>query len=79
VLFFVEPSAGVDGRSMRTLVGSPPPVGAALVVGPEGGWAPQEIELARTEGALFVTLGPLTLRAESVPVAAMAIFRMLWE
>jgi 16S rRNA (uracil1498-N3)-methyltransferase len=78
-LLFVEPSAGVPSRSMRTFVGSTPPAHAALIVGPEGGWATEELDLARSLGAVPVTLGPLTLRAAAVPVAAMAIFRVLWE
>jgi 16S rRNA (uracil1498-N3)-methyltransferase len=79
VLFFVEPSAARDTQSVRTFVGRPSPERAALVVGPEGGWAPEEIDSARKAGAALVTLGRLTLRAEAVPLAAMAIFRILWE
>ena len=79
LLMFVEPAAGADARSMRAFLGTEPPARAALIVGPEGGWASEELELARGGGAALVTLGRLTLRAESVPLAAMAIFRMLWE
>jgi 16S rRNA (uracil1498-N3)-methyltransferase len=79
VLFFVEPSAGRAARSLGSFVGSAPPDRAALVVGPEGGWAAAEIDLAERRGAALVTLGHLTLRAEAVPMATMAVFRMLWE
>ena len=79
VFMFVEPSAGRDTRSMRAFVNSPRPDRAALVVGPEGGWATEELDVADGRGAVLATLGHLTLRAEAVPMAAMAIFRMLWE
>jgi 16S rRNA (uracil1498-N3)-methyltransferase len=79
VLMFVEPSAGRATTSMRAFVGTAPPQGAALVVGPEGGWADDELDLGERSGAAMVTLGHLTLRAEAVPMAAMAIFRMVWE
>jgi 16S rRNA (uracil1498-N3)-methyltransferase len=78
-LMFVEPSAGRDTRSLRTFVGSRRPDRAALIVGPEGGWSEEEITWAEAKGASLVTLGQLTLRAESVPMAAMAVFSMLWE
>jgi 16S rRNA (uracil1498-N3)-methyltransferase len=79
VFLFVEPSAGRATRSMRSFVGSAPPDRAAIVVGPEGGWAAAELDLAESRGVALVTLGHLTLRAEAVPMAAMAILRMLWE
>lgn len=79
VLMFVEPSAGRDTRSLRTFVGSQRPARAALMVGPEGGWSDEELNAAERKGAVLVTLGQLTLRAEAVPMAAMAVFRMLWE
>lgn len=78
-LMFVEPSAGRDTRSLRTFVGSRRPDRAALIVGPEGGWSDEELTRAEARGAALVTLGQLTLRAESVPMAAMAVFSMLWE
>ncbi len=75
----VEPSAGRDTRSLRALVGSTRPDRAALIVGPEGGWRRKRSTWAEATGASLVTLGQLTLRAESVPMAAMARVRMLWE
>lgn len=44
-----------------------------LLVGPEGGFSPAEIELARQRGATTASLGPLTLRAETAAVAAAAV------
>lgn len=43
---------------------------AALVVGPEGGWSPKELELIGERG---VTLGPRVLRTDTAGPAAAAI------
>jgi len=45
---------------------------AHLFVGPEGGWADEEVELAEAEGALLFGLGPATLRAETAALASVA-------
>ena len=78
-LMFVEPSTSVRARSMRSLIEAPRPESVALVVGPEGGWSGEEIDLAAQRGAILVTLGRLTLRADAVPVAAIANVRLLWD
>ncbi len=44
-----------------------------LIVGPEGGFTVDEIGAARSVGATTVSLGRLTLRAETAAVAAVAI------
>ncbi|MEO7273374.1 MAG: RsmE family RNA methyltransferase, partial [Vicinamibacterales bacterium] len=77
-LIFVEPSAGRETRSMRSLLDRPAPSGVTLVIGPEGGWAVEEIDLAIQHGALAVSLGALTLRADAMPIAAIAALRTLW-
>ena len=38
-----------------------------------------ELGAARAAGCLPVTLGPLTLRAESMPVAALAALSAIWQ
>ena len=44
-----------------------------LLSGPEGGLSPQETALALATGFEPVTLGPRVLRAETAPLAALAI------
>jgi 16S rRNA (uracil1498-N3)-methyltransferase len=44
-----------------------------LIVGPEGGFDPEEVRAALTAGTGIASLGPRILRAESVAVAAAAI------
>ena len=45
----------------------------ALAIGPEGGWAPEEMGLFTEHQWRHVTLGPRILRAETAAIAAMAI------
>jgi 16S rRNA (uracil1498-N3)-methyltransferase len=45
----------------------------ALAIGPEGGWAPDEMSLFTTHQWTHVTLGPRILRAETAAIAALAI------
>lgn len=44
-----------------------------LLVGPEGGFSPDELAAASAHGAETVSLGPLTLRAETAALAALAL------
>jgi 16S rRNA (uracil1498-N3)-methyltransferase len=78
-LFLVEPSAEGDVVSLRSFIDKPPPSSAALIVGPEGGWAGKERDAAVAAGCVPVTLGGLTLRADAVAVAAISVVRFLWE
>jgi len=45
----------------------------SLIIGPEGGFSPAEVEAARQAGIQMATLGPRILRAESVALAAAAV------
>ncbi|MCB9560418.1 MAG: 16S rRNA (uracil(1498)-N(3))-methyltransferase [Kofleriaceae bacterium] len=47
-----------------------------LLVGPEGGLAPEEVEAAASAGFEAVRLGATVLRAETAGVAAVAAFRI---
>ncbi len=49
----------------------------ALVVGPEGGLAREEVEALREAGGVPVSLGPLVLRTETAGLAALAVLRHL--
>jgi 16S rRNA (uracil1498-N3)-methyltransferase len=46
---------------------------AALAIGPEGGWTPEEMTLFTQHQWQPVTLGPRILRAETAAIAAIAI------
>ncbi|MCE3224463.1 MAG: putative Ribosomal small subunit methyltransferase [Nitrospira sp.] len=45
----------------------------ALIVGPEGGWAHEELSLALAQGCLAVSLGAHILRADTAAVTALSI------
>ncbi len=48
----------------------PPP--ATVVIGPEGGFDPDEVRVAQSAGVALAGLGPRILRSESVAIAATA-------
>lgn len=66
--------------ALRSLLRTPPPgreqrwppFSINLFVGPEGGFAPGEVALARHYGLVPATLGPRTLRAETAGIVAAA-------
>lgn len=49
----------------------------ALLIGPEGGFAPEEVALAQACGVLPVSLGPRILRTESAAVIAAALVQFI--
>lgn len=59
-----EGRGGPDAEHNRAL---------ALAIGPEGGWAPDELALFTAQGWQPVTLGPRVLRAETAALAGLAI------
>jgi 16S rRNA (uracil1498-N3)-methyltransferase len=75
-LLLMEPAAaGRAEPSMRAVLDRATPASVALVVGPEGGWTAEERDAMVAAGCRTVTLGGLTLRADAVPLAAIAIVR----
>ena len=76
----IEPDgAPPDVMTVRRLALEPPPAEALLLVGPEGGWAARERDAAVAAGAIPLSLGPLTLRANAVALAACAALIAIWE
>jgi 16S rRNA (uracil1498-N3)-methyltransferase len=49
-----------------------------LLIGPEGGFAPEEIALAQNNGLTAVRMGPRVLRAETAALASLAAINALW-
>ena len=45
----------------------------SVIIGPEGGFSPAEVEAATRAGTRIVGLGPRILRSESVAIAAAAV------
>jgi 16S rRNA (uracil1498-N3)-methyltransferase len=75
----VEPSVAVAAVTIRQLASAAVPSRAVLLVGPEGGWTEEERERATTAGCTPLSLGPMTLRAASVPLAAGAALLAIWD
>ena len=50
-----------------------------LLVGPEGGWAEDEVALAIEAGCLTLTLGPRTLRADAAAIVALSVMQYVWR
>ena len=73
-LWLTEPNLGVDAHAEVP----DPPHPVCLAIGPEGGWTAEEWEAARTGGWHAWTLGPITLRAEQVTLAALSVIRYAW-
>ncbi len=55
-----------------------PPQALCLLIGPEGGFSPQEEEAALRHGALPLSMGARVLRTETAGMAALAALNALW-
>jgi 16S rRNA (uracil1498-N3)-methyltransferase len=75
-LICVEPRL-MPAAATDTLVG-PRPADASVLVGPEGGWSPEELALADRHGFRRVHLGPRTLRAEAAPTVVLSALWATW-
>ncbi|MCP5128259.1 MAG: 16S rRNA (uracil(1498)-N(3))-methyltransferase [Pseudomonadales bacterium] len=62
----------------NTNPGSGRPASVALLVGPEGGLSPAEVDAAVQSGFSSLQLGPRILRTETAPLAAIAILQARW-
>ena len=49
------------------------PTSLAILIGPEGGFAPEEVERFAAAGARVVSLGPRILRSETAGLVTAAI------
>ncbi len=67
---------GAGGERLAEVV-DPGAAGHLLVVGPEGGLAPAEVDRCLAAGARLASLGPRVLRAETAAIAAVALVQHL--
>ena len=75
-LMLVEPDVGEDATRLSELDLSPQRE-ATVIIGPEGGWTSGELEQGGSVSRL-VTLGGRTLRADAMPVVALAALFTIW-
>jgi 16S rRNA (uracil1498-N3)-methyltransferase len=73
----VEPSAALTEVAAVQTLQKPP--AAEVIVGPEGGWTVTEIAAAHQSGAILMTLGARTLRADAVPMVALTALLTTWR
>ena len=66
----LDPRAGSLGCALSDLTLDAP---IAAFVGPEGGFSEVEVDAAMAKGLIPVTLGPRVLRAETAPLALLAL------
>ena len=70
---------GEDETTLReTLAGHTEPKSVAIVVGPEGGLSPEEVQEAIACGFTPVTLGKRILRTETAGLAMVSILQFHW-
>jgi len=86
----VKETAGVDygrklifweqetGQGLQGMITQPEePLKVMVLIGPEGGFSPKEVEMAQGVGFELATLGKRILRAETAALAAIAILQHL--
>jgi 16S rRNA (uracil1498-N3)-methyltransferase len=72
----VEPSAALGELCAVHSVSRP--AAADVIIGPEGGWAVPEVAAAHDSGAILMSLGGRTLRADAVPIVALTALLTTW-
>jgi 16S rRNA (uracil1498-N3)-methyltransferase len=75
-LFFWEGEKSLTLKALRERTERP--ASLFIAVGPEGGFAPEEVELAAASGFHSVGLGRRILRTETAAIAAVALAQLLW-
>jgi 16S rRNA (uracil1498-N3)-methyltransferase len=74
---FIEPDASVESRSLADIPAAAPRE-ATILIGPEGGWSPAEIDEASRACQLITLAGP-TLRADAMPLVALTALLTHWK
>ena len=88
-LIYADESGDEDGKAWGGEAGRAQPIGEALaaakgeklalLIGPEGGFTPDERRLLRNFTYVIpVSLGPRILRAETAVIAALSIIQSVW-
>ncbi|HBE77804.1 MAG TPA: 16S rRNA methyltransferase, partial [Firmicutes bacterium] len=74
-LLLIIPWEGEQERSLTQVLDAQKtmPESIAVLIGPEGGFAQNEVELAMKAGAIPVTLGPRILRTETAGLVVASV------
>jgi 16S rRNA (uracil1498-N3)-methyltransferase len=76
-LMLVEPGARQEALAVGALPVDPPST-ATILIGPEGGWTEEELQIGGAASRL-ITLGERTLRADAMALVAMAALFTRWN
>ncbi|MCG8400164.1 MAG: 16S rRNA (uracil(1498)-N(3))-methyltransferase [Firmicutes bacterium] len=78
--FTLLPWEEVAGRPLKRVLQcrAQPPAEVYIIIGPEGGLEPEEVEEARSRGAVPVSLGPRILRTETAGPAVITMVLYQW-
>ena len=74
----IMPWEEAEEHSLKSLLTQKPPPRVAFMIGPEGGFAQEEVQIAREKGASIVTLGPRILRTETAAMVTLALLLYAW-
>jgi len=77
-LMFVEPGGSSNAADVTSLEGERPSE-AIVLVGPEGGWDPQELADASAAGVKLLSFGGRVLRADAAGAAVISVLRYIWR
>jgi 16S rRNA (uracil1498-N3)-methyltransferase len=72
----VEPAASLGDVCSVQSVAKPSALHA--IVGPEGGWSATEVAAGHDSGAILMSLGSRTLRADAVPIVVLTALLTTW-
>ncbi len=72
----VEPAVALGDLRPVQSIAKPPAL--HMIVGPEGGWTVTEVAAAHNSGAILMSLGSRTLRADAVPIVALTALLTAW-
>ena len=64
--------------SLKNLKFDQLPCSVAVLIGPEGGFSLDEINLARKYGFQTLKVGPRIIRAETAPIVVLALLQSVW-
>ena len=74
----VDAGISSGGKTVASIFAGHRPPGVELLIGPEGGLAPEEAEVALLQNFCKLRLGPRVLRTETAGLAAIAALHAHW-
>lgn len=70
------PTLAGERKLLKEALGKPKPRNILVLIGPEGDFTEEELDLARSRGCIPVSLGDLVLRVDTAAIAVMSFIRL---